>query len=72
VLLPGVRAEMAENAKGRILNGIEKFNKANSTSAPLSLSIGCATANQNESLQEAFRLADKAMYDEKKAKKNIR
>jgi diguanylate cyclase (GGDEF)-like protein/PAS domain S-box-containing protein len=72
VLLPGVRPEMAENAKGRILNGIEKFNKANSTSAPLSLSIGCATANQNESLQEAFRLADKAMYDEKKAKKNIR
>jgi diguanylate cyclase (GGDEF)-like protein/PAS domain S-box-containing protein len=72
VLLPGVRPEMAENAKGRILNGIEKFNKANSTSAPLSLSIGCATANQNESLQEAFKFADKAMYDEKKAKKNIK
>jgi diguanylate cyclase (GGDEF)-like protein/PAS domain S-box-containing protein len=72
VLLPGVGPEMAENAKGRILNGIEKFNKANSASAPLSLSIGCATANQNESLQEAFRLADQAMYLEKKAKKKIK
>ena len=72
VLLPGVDTEMAQKAKCRILNGIAKYNKANSDAVPLSLSIGCGTANKNESLEEAFKHADEAMYTEKKAKKIIK
>lgn len=70
VLLPTVDAAIAQKAKGRILNGIDKYNKENTDAVPLSLSIGCATANKNESLEEAFKLADEVMYLEKKAKKN--
>ena len=70
VLLPTVDAAIAQKAKCRIIKGIEKYNNENSNAMPLSLSIGCATADKNESLKEAFKHADEVMYLEKKAKKN--
>ncbi|MDP2965197.1 MAG: GGDEF domain-containing protein [Pelolinea sp.] len=72
VLLPVVNLEMAQKAKGQILDGIAKYNKTTNGSPPLSLSIGCATADKNESLEEAFRLADEAMYYEKRTKKILK
>jgi diguanylate cyclase (GGDEF)-like protein/PAS domain S-box-containing protein len=71
VLLPGVSLEMAQKAKLRINDGISRYNAAKNCVMPLSLSIGCATAAINQSLEEAFKLADEAMYLEKKAKKKI-
>ena len=55
VLLPTVDNAMAQKAKERILKGIEKYNNENSDAVPLSLSIGFATADKNESLEEAFK-----------------
>lgn len=70
VLLPEVNPQMAQKARDRILNGITRYNNDNPDALPLSLSIGYATADKNESLEEAFKRADEAMYLEKKTKKN--
>lgn len=68
-LLPGMDADNAEKAKGRILVCIEQYNQENSPGIPLSLSIGCATAEKGKSLDEVFKLADERMYQEKQQKK---
>jgi len=70
VLLPSVDFLMAQKAKERILNGVQKFNAKNPNALPLNLSIGFATADKNGSLEEAFKKADEAMYLEKKTKTN--
>lgn len=72
VLLPTVNSAMAQKAKDRILKGIEKYNNENTDAVLLSLSIGCATADKNGSLEEAFKQADEAMYIEKNEKKKNR
>lgn len=69
VLLPTMDQKMAQKAKQRILDGIARYNHDNPGELPLSLSVGCATADKDESLEEAFKRADEAMYLEKKARK---
>ena len=69
VLLPTMDQKMAQKARQRILDGIARYNLDNPGELPLSLSIGYATADKDESLEEAFKRADEAMYLEKKARK---
>ena len=70
VLLPGCNSELAQKAKERVFKKIYEHNAANGNEIPLSLSIGCATADKNESLEQTFKLADEAMYQEKQSRKN--
>ncbi len=68
VLLPGLDANGAVNAKARILKKFEKHNSQN-TSVQLNLSIGHATTEKGSELKKIFKQADKLMYEEKKIKK---
>ena len=70
VLLQGLDADGAANAKDRILEAIEAQNQLNSSGVQLSISIGCGTATAGESLANTFKLADERMYLEKKRKKD--
>lgn len=67
VLLPGIDATMAMNAKQRIMDNIKKQNAA-SKGIPLRISMGVSTAEYGGSLVEALKLADNQMYMEKQAK----
>jgi diguanylate cyclase (GGDEF)-like protein/PAS domain S-box-containing protein len=69
VLLPGVDSEMAQKAKNRILRKITSYNINKNDKFPINLSIGWATAEKNESIEETFKLADEIMYQEKQVKK---
>ena len=69
VLLQGLDAEGASNAKERILAAIEAQNRLNPVDVQLSISIGCGTATAGESLISTFKLADERMYLEKKRRK---
>jgi len=69
VLLTGVDAEGAENAKARINHAVQNHNQTRGTDIPLSVSIGCATAHAGDNLSEKFQKADTLMYEEKKTKK---
>jgi len=71
VLLTGVDAEGAENARTRIQHAILNHNQTRDTDIPLSVSIGCATAHAGDNLSETFQKADTAMYEEKKTKKKV-
>ena len=70
VLLQGLDADGALNARERILNAIQEHNQKNPNNIQLSISIGCGTALMGESLVNIFNLADKRMYKEKERKKN--
>jgi len=69
VLLQGVDAAGAQKASERIQTGIRSYNQDGGAEMPLSLSIGCATAQPGQSLAEIFNMADTRMYQEKQAKK---
>ena len=70
VLLQGLDADGALNARERILNAIQAHNQKNPNNIQLSISIGCGTALMGESLVNTFNLADERMYKEKERKKN--
>lgn len=69
VLLQGLDANGAANAKERILTCIEAHNRLLTTDIRLSISIGWGTATAGDSLANTFKLADERMYLEKKRKK---
>jgi len=70
VLLPGVNAEMTEKVRSRVMAGIAESNRQDNYDLQLSVSIGCATVEKGDSMDEAFKRADKRMYLEKQAKRN--
>lgn len=67
VLLPRTSAETADKILLRIRATIAMENERN-PQAPISLSIGVATASKDEDLNETMVRADKNMYREKVAK----
>jgi len=69
VLLPGVDRTGAERAKNRIHERVRAYNEKFPQDIPLSLSIGCATAEKGEMLDAVFKQADEQMYLEKQTKK---
>jgi diguanylate cyclase (GGDEF)-like protein/PAS domain S-box-containing protein len=69
VLLPGANAEITEKARQRLQECMAEYNLGNAEGIPLSVSIGCATAEQGESLELIFKTADENMYLEKQKKK---
>ncbi len=70
VLLQGLDANGAANAKERVLSCIEAHNQLGTSDVKLSVSIGWASATAGDSLASAFKLADERMYVEKKKKKD--
>ena len=72
VLLQGLDANGALDARERILACIEAHNQLSSTEIQLSVSIGCGTATTGDSLANTFKRADELMYLEKKRKKEKR
>ena len=69
VLLPGMTNEGVLKSKERILSEIDMHNVKNGVRTSLSVSIGCATAQQGELLTDTFKRADARMYEDKKRKK---
>ena len=67
VLLPGIDATLAQNAKQRIMDNIKKQNAA-SKGIPLRISMGVSTAEYGGSLVDALKMADNQMYEEKQAR----
>ena len=70
ILLPGIDAGQAVQVRDRIDRHIDKHNQENKRAERISVSIGCATAYLEESLEEMLKLADQDMYREKQEKKN--
>ena len=70
VLQQGVGIERASEAKECIVKKLVLYNASEGIKFPLSLSIGYAAAFEGEKLSDAFKIADKAMYQEKKERKN--
>ncbi|MCL4505202.1 MAG: diguanylate cyclase [Chloroflexi bacterium] len=66
VLLPGVDASVAATALERLTRSLLAYNAA-APETPLSLSLGTATAENSEALQEALKQADAHMYRAKSA-----
>lgn len=70
ILLPKTNADTANKIVQRIHKAIDLENERNPL-VPICLSIGVATANDDETLQEAMARADKNMYREKVGKRNV-
>jgi diguanylate cyclase (GGDEF)-like protein/PAS domain S-box-containing protein len=86
VLLPGVGRSEAGEVMARVRDLLEEYNRAN-TGPLLSISLGIATCEacspvdarpggrgstaQPQSLNEAMRLADERMYQDKKRRKHV-
>jgi diguanylate cyclase (GGDEF)-like protein len=68
VLLPGVDAELAEIALKRVRAMADKYEMAGG-SIPMSISLGCATAENPADLEAAFKHADQQMYLDKLSRK---
>ncbi len=69
VLLPGTDEINALSAIERLQDTIERYNRDKREDFALSISIGCATAQENQPLQEVFKLADERMYLNKQQKR---
>ncbi|MBI5877061.1 MAG: PAS domain S-box protein [Chloroflexi bacterium] len=67
LVLPETDAECAAQVMGRIRENVALANRAQA-GVPLSLSLGTATAMHGD-LQEALKLADARMYEDKRARK---
>lgn len=66
VILPETGAEAAAKISNRIKNNIKNYNEQNNLVRNLSLSLGYAVKNRPEkSLDDAFKKADKMMYNNK-------
>lgn len=68
VLLPGVDAELVQTALDRVISAEAKAVQVDG-GYPLSISMGHATSETPEGLQEAFKQADHRMYREKARRK---
>jgi len=68
VLLPGVDAAQAEVAMKRVRSMAEKYETV-AGGIPMSISLGCATAENPADLDAAFKHADQQMYLDKLARK---
>ena len=67
VLLANTSRQACENIKQRMERTLRQHNQGFSD-RPLSLSIGAATLDEQDSLDELFKQADAMMYKQKKAK----
>lgn len=68
VLLPSADETACAQAVDRLYENVELFNRSNKTE--ISLSAGTATTNENDSILESIRIADKRMYHEKACRKS--
>lgn len=68
VLLPGVDAHHAEIAMKRVKALADKYEVV-AEGIPMSISLGCATAESPDGLEEAFKHADQQMYLDKLSRK---
>jgi diguanylate cyclase (GGDEF)-like protein len=68
VLLPGVDAGHAEIAMKRVKSLADKYEMI-ADGIPMSISLGCATAESPAGLEEAFKHADQQMYLDKLSRK---
>lgn len=66
IILPRITQEKGQKLVERIHHQIEESNRRETTSLPLSISIGLAVSESSEqSLEETYKKADKAMYVDK-------
>lgn len=69
IILPHVGSELAERIISRIDTCIRQHNTQCNTKEKLGLSTGYCTAGKDDSLLDAFKTADNAMYSQKENKK---
>lgn len=69
VLLPNTDEQAALQAIGRLQAAIERHNDEITIGSGLSVSLGCTTCNQDQALDDGFRLADLNMYQHKQQKR---
>jgi len=69
VLLPSTSAQAAETALARVKGQLEADNDRH-PEAPLRVSIGVATADSPQSLDEVWKAADTLMYAQKTGRRN--
>jgi len=69
VLLPNTDEQAALQAIGRLQAAIERHNDETTIGSGLSVSLGCTTCNQDQALDDGFRLADLNMYQHKQQKR---
>jgi len=69
IILPNVGPELAELIIKRVNTSIQQHNADCADEEKLGLSLGYSTAGKEESLLEAFKTADGAMYSQKEQKK---
>jgi diguanylate cyclase (GGDEF)-like protein len=72
VILPGADLDQNSSILDRIKKGIEQHNQNNLDDGlyrPISMSIGHAVVHSDGSLEEGYKNADAAMYQEKSRKK---
>jgi diguanylate cyclase (GGDEF)-like protein/PAS domain S-box-containing protein len=67
IILPGAEQHVAEKAMTRIRDVLEQA-KCSFVGIGLSLSLGAATAHDTEELEDALKLADERMYQDKLTK----
>ena len=68
ILLPNVDVNLTKKVKQRVLDQVVLHNQSNTRDMPLSISIGCGTAQKGDLLTDVFQLADERMYQEKQKK----
>jgi diguanylate cyclase (GGDEF)-like protein/PAS domain S-box-containing protein len=68
VILSNTGASLSDGVMQRLQQALENHNRAYPT-APLELSVGYSTADVNTPPNEAFKIADEAMYLQKKGRR---
>jgi len=72
VILPRVDLDLNSSILERIENGVNQYNNSNLDDdlyRPISISMGYAVVHEGQSLEDGYKIADKAMYLEKNRKK---
>ncbi len=66
IILPRITQDAGQKLVERMRHQIEEYNRRETTTLPLSISIGLAVSESSEqSLEETYKKADKAMYVDK-------
>jgi diguanylate cyclase (GGDEF)-like protein/PAS domain S-box-containing protein len=69
VIMPATDSPVAKRVIERIQSAIQQFNESHPDHRPIWLAIGSATAMPNETLADATKRADQAMYVQKSIQK---
>ncbi len=66
ILMPGADRK-AVNAMVETITELLHINNQFYSNAPISVSIGCASSQDGETMEDMVKRADRAMYDDKRA-----